>query len=86
MQQLLFPEILDLTPDDMLLIAPVLDDLRAIGFDMGYGHRLIAPGVVNEQLRIDPKQRKQQILAVKFTLFPKRTPGDIPHGIYPMAL
>ena len=33
-QQLLFPEILDLTPDDMLLIAPVLDDLRAIGFDM----------------------------------------------------
>lgn len=34
MQQLLFPEILDLTPDDMLLIAPVLDDLRAIGFDM----------------------------------------------------
>ena len=34
MQQLLFPEILDLTPDDMLLIAPVLDDLRTIGFDM----------------------------------------------------
>ncbi len=34
MQQLLFPEILDLTSDDMLLIAPVLDDLRAIGFDM----------------------------------------------------
>ena len=34
MQQLLFPEILELTSDDMLLIAPVLDDLRAIGFDM----------------------------------------------------
>ena len=34
MQQLLFPEILDLTPDDMLLIAPLLDDLRAMGFDM----------------------------------------------------
>lgn len=34
MQQLLFSEILDLTPDDMLLIAPLLDDLRAMGFDM----------------------------------------------------
>lgn len=34
MQQLLFPEILDLTPDDMLLIAPLLDDLRAMGFEM----------------------------------------------------
>ncbi len=34
MQQLLFPEILDLTAEDMLLIAPLLADLRTIGFDL----------------------------------------------------
>lgn len=34
MQQLLFPEILDLNADDMVLIAPLLDDLHAIGFDL----------------------------------------------------
>ena len=34
MQQLLFPEVLALQPDDMVLIAQILPDLRAIGFDM----------------------------------------------------
>lgn len=33
-QQLLFPEILDLTPGDMVLLGTIIDDLRAIGFDM----------------------------------------------------
>ncbi len=34
MQQLLFPEILDLNADDMVLIASLLGDLRTIGFDL----------------------------------------------------
>ena len=34
MQQLLFPEILDLSADDMVLIEPLLADLRTIGFDL----------------------------------------------------
>lgn len=34
MQQLLFPEILPLQPDEMVLIQQILPDLRAIGFDL----------------------------------------------------
>ena len=34
MQQLLFPEVLNLTPDDMLLMDSLLPDLRVIGFDI----------------------------------------------------
>ena len=34
MQQLLFPEVLPLTPDEMPLMASLTDDLRAIGFDL----------------------------------------------------
>ena len=34
MQQLLFPEILSLPQDDMVLLAQLTDDLRAIGFDI----------------------------------------------------
>jgi DNA mismatch repair protein MutL len=34
MQQLLFPEVLNLTQDDMVLVTQLLPDLRAIGFDM----------------------------------------------------
>ncbi len=34
MQQLLFPEILDLSADDMVLIGTLLPDLRTIGFDL----------------------------------------------------
>ena len=34
MQQLLFPEILSLQPDEMVLIQQILPDLRAIGFDL----------------------------------------------------
>ena len=34
MQQLLFPEVMELSQDDMVLIAQLLPDLRAIGFDI----------------------------------------------------
>ena len=34
MQQLLFPEILTLQPDEMVLIGQILPDLQSIGFDM----------------------------------------------------
>ena len=34
MQQLLFPEVLTLSPDDMVLVQSLLPDLRAIGFDI----------------------------------------------------
>ena len=34
MQQLLFPEVLTLTPDEMVLIGPLMPDLRTIGFDL----------------------------------------------------
>ena len=34
MQQLLFPEVLHLPADEMVLIATLLPDLRAIGFDL----------------------------------------------------
>ncbi len=34
MQQLLFPEVLSLQPDEMVLIEQILPDLRAIGFDL----------------------------------------------------
>lgn len=34
MQQLLFPEVLSLSPDDMVLLNQIAPDLRAIGFDM----------------------------------------------------
>ena len=34
MQQLLFPEVLSVTPEEMVLIAQLKDDLRAIGFDL----------------------------------------------------
>ena len=34
MQQLLFPEILSLPQDDMVLVGQLLPDLRAIGFDL----------------------------------------------------
>lgn len=34
MQQLLFPEVLSLQADEMVLVAQLLPDLRAIGFDM----------------------------------------------------
>lgn len=34
MQQLLFPEVLDLPQDEMILMQQLLPDLRAIGFDM----------------------------------------------------
>lgn len=33
-QQLLFPEVIDLTPDDMVLMETVADDLRFVGFDL----------------------------------------------------
>ena len=34
MQQLLFPEVLTLTPDEMVLVTQLTEDLRAIGFDL----------------------------------------------------
>ncbi len=34
MQQLLFPEVLELQPDEMILVDHMLPDLRAIGFDI----------------------------------------------------
>lgn len=34
MQQLLFPEVLPLQPDEMVLIAQILPDLQSIGFDL----------------------------------------------------
>ena len=34
MQQLLFPEVLSLPKDEMVLVATMMDDLRAIGFDI----------------------------------------------------
>ena len=34
MQQLLFPEVLTLTPDQMVSLLPLLPDLKAIGFDL----------------------------------------------------
>ena len=34
MQQLLFPEVLVLPPDEMVLVQDLLPDLRAIGFDI----------------------------------------------------
>ena len=34
MQQLLFPEVMELQPDEMVLLEPLLPDLRAIGFDL----------------------------------------------------
>ena len=34
MQQLLFPEILNLSPEDMVLLEQIADDLRTIGFDI----------------------------------------------------
>ena len=34
MQQLLFPEVLTLTPDQMASLLPLLPDLKAIGFDL----------------------------------------------------
>ena len=34
MQQLLFPEVLELQPDEMILLEHMLPDLRAIGFDI----------------------------------------------------
>ena len=34
MQQLLFPEVLELPQDEMVLVAQLMDDLRAIGFDL----------------------------------------------------
>ena len=33
-QKLLFPDVLDVTPQDMLLLEPMLDELRHIGFDI----------------------------------------------------
>lgn len=33
-QQLLFPEVMELTLDDMLVIKPLLDDLKGLGFEM----------------------------------------------------
>ena len=34
MQQLLFPEVLSLSPEDMVLLEQIVDDLRTIGFDI----------------------------------------------------
>jgi len=34
MQQLLFPEVLNLTQDEMVLIGSLTEDLKAIGFDL----------------------------------------------------
>ena len=33
-QQLLFPEIVDLTPDDLVLLESIIEDLRFVGFEM----------------------------------------------------
>ena len=33
-QQLLFPEVISLSPDDMVLVEQIMGDLRAIGFDL----------------------------------------------------
>ncbi len=33
-QQLLFPEVLDLTPDEMVLLSTIAEDLRFVGFDL----------------------------------------------------
>lgn len=33
-QQLLFPEVVDLTPDDMVLLESIIEELRFVGFDM----------------------------------------------------
>ena len=33
-QQLLFPEVIDFTPDEMVLVESILDQLRFVGFDM----------------------------------------------------
>ena len=34
MQQLLFPEVVSFSPDEMVLVAQIADDLRAIGFEL----------------------------------------------------
>ncbi|MBR4432533.1 MAG: hypothetical protein IKS76_04985, partial [Paludibacteraceae bacterium] len=33
-QQLLFPEVIDLTPDEMVLMGTIIDDMRFVGFEL----------------------------------------------------
>ena len=56
----------------------------AVGLDIPDGAGLPAPGVVDEQLGIDPKNGIQQLLVVIILRPAQRAPGDISHGKEPV--
>ena len=55
--------------------------LRLIGFHVRNSAGLPAPGMVDQNLRIDAEQPVQQFLAVVISRFADGTPGDVAHGI-----
>ena len=56
----------------------------SIGFDISDGARLPPPGVVNEQLRIHPKELVEQFLVVVVLSPAQGAPGNVAHGVQPL--
>ena len=65
MQQLLFPEVLSLQADEMVLFGQIADDLRAIGFDIEQlsPNSYSIQGVPSQLAQQSPQPILQQILA-----------------------
>ena len=60
--------------------------LRLVRLDVGHGDRLIAPGMVDQQLRIHAEQPVKQLLVVVVGGAADGAPGDVPHGVQPLGL
>ncbi len=61
-------------------------DAGLVGADLRDGAGLPAPGVVDEQLGVDPEELVEQILVVVVGGFSNGAAGDIPHGVQPLGL
>ena len=60
--------------------------LRLVRLHVRDGAGLPAPGMVDQNLRVDPEQLVQQLLIVVVRGLPDGAPGDVPHGVQPVGL
>ena len=58
---------------------------RAVSPDVPDRAGLVAPGMIDQELRIDPEEPIQQIFIMELPRLPQRASGHIPHGVHPIA-
>ena len=60
--------------------------LRLVRLHVRDGAGLPAPGVVDQNLRVDPEQLVEQLLIVVICRLANGAPGDVPHGVQAVGL